>query len=60
MSEIPVHLTPALGAVVEQARGLEDDALIDELLQAEEAIRSAQARRAALIAVVQERVHAAG
>ena len=45
---------------MEEARGLEDDALIDELLQAEEAIRSAQARKAALIAVVQERVHAAG
>ena len=60
MSEIPPVLTPALGAVVGRARGLDDDALVEELLQAEEAIRAAQARRAAVIAVVQERVHAAG
>jgi hypothetical protein len=60
MSEIPVVLTPALGAVIGEVRRLEDDALVDELRLAEEQMRWASARRAAVIAVVQERIEAAG
>ena len=58
MSEIPTVLSPGLGAVVDGLRGLDDDGLLDELLDSERAIRSAQARRAAAVAVVQERIAA--
>jgi hypothetical protein len=60
MSEIPTVLTPALGAVIGEVRRLEDDALVDELRLVEEQMRWVSARRAAVIAVVQERVEAAG
>ena len=60
MSEIPAVLTPALGSVVGDARELEDDALVEALREAEERVRSAQAERAALIAVVQERIAGLG
>ena len=52
MSEIPAVMTPALGSVVGEARQLGDDALIEALRVAEERVRSAQAERAALIAVI--------
>ena len=58
MSEIPTVLSPGLRAVVDGLRGLDDDGLLDELLDSERAIRSAQARRAAAVAVVQERIAA--
>ena len=58
MSEIPTVLSPGLGAAVDALRGLDDDGLLDELLDSERAIRSAQARRAAAVAVVQERIAA--
>jgi hypothetical protein len=60
MSEIPAVLTPALGSVVGEARQLGDDALIEALRVAEERVRSAQAERAALIAVVAERIAGLG
>lgn len=60
MSEIPTVLSPGLGAVVDGLRGLDDDGLLDELLESERAIRSAEARRAAAVAVVQERIAALG
>ncbi|MCB9427692.1 MAG: DUF222 domain-containing protein [Actinobacteria bacterium] len=58
MSEIPTVLSPGLGAVVDGLRGLDDDGLLDDLWESERAIRSAQARRAAAVAVVQERIAA--
>ena len=60
MSEIPAVMTPALGSVVGDARQLEDDALIEALREVEERVRSAHAERAALIAVVQERIAGLG
>ena len=60
MSEIPTVLSPGLGAVVDGLRALDDDLLLDELLESERAIRTAQARRAAAVAVVDERIAALG
>ncbi|MBK6764680.1 MAG: DUF222 domain-containing protein [Micrococcales bacterium] len=60
MSEIPTVLSPGLGTVVDGLRALDDDLLIDEVLESERAIRTAQARRAAAVAVVDERISALG
>ena len=60
MSEIPTVLSPGLGAVVDDLRALDDDLLLDEVLESERAIRTAQARRAAAVAVVDERISALG
>ncbi|MCB0902443.1 MAG: DUF222 domain-containing protein, partial [Actinobacteria bacterium] len=60
MSEIPTVLSPGLRAVVDALRGLDDDPLVDVLLESERAIRAAQAQRAAVVAVVEERIAALG
>ena len=60
MSEIPAVLTPALEAVVSDARRLGDDALVEELRVVEERIRAAHAQRAALVAVIEERIAGLG
>ncbi len=60
MSEIPSVLSPALGALVDDLRGLDDDGLLDDVHEADRQIRKWTARRAAAVAVVQERIAGLG
>ncbi len=53
-------VSPGLGAVVGRLRACDDQALLESLQIAEADVREAQARRAAVIAVVEERIAGLG